>query len=254
MRDQLRVAFARDGFAVVPDAVDREHVDAALRPINHWLGTEFDPANQGTYASRTYAPELTGGRAILDLLLETGGFEIAQSLVGRPLVRPHDSQIALRFPRLPGIALERPWPHIDGVASGANGVPNDGKVHNFTILVGVLLSDLPQAGNGNFTVWPGSHRTTASWFAENGTRVADAEAFLREMGELGLASAQAVEVTGHVGDLVLAHHLLLHAGGPNGGPNIRYAVFFRLSTEGHDALGDATLVDPWAEWDGMREA
>ena len=54
------------------------------------------------------------------------------------------------------------------------------------------------------------------------------------------------------GDLLLAHYLLLHAIGVNEGPNVRYAVFFRLEREDHDGFGDRAYTDVWAEWDAMR--
>lgn len=40
---------------------------------------------------------------------------------------------------------------------------------------------------------------------------------------------------------------------PHLGPNIRYAIFCRLSRAGHDKLGWDCMTNIWAEWDGMKD-
>jgi hypothetical protein len=90
--------------------------------------------------------------------------------------------------------------------------------------------------------------TSAAAFARHGTRVEDTEALLESLRAAADATTESIAVTGRAGDLVLAHHLLLHGLGPHAGPLIRYMVFFRLSHAEHWALGDQTLVDPWAGW------
>jgi hypothetical protein len=82
--------------------------------------------------------------------------------------------------------------------------------------------------------------------------VDDPEEFLRESAVVADGAAGPVAVTGRAGDLILAHYLLLHSPGCHRGPGIRYAVFFRLSAEGRNQLGDEAFTDPWAEWDAMR--
>ncbi len=59
-------------------------------------------------------------------------------------------------------------------------------------------------------------------------------------------------MTGLAGDLIVAHYLLMHGVGSHGGPGIRYAMFFRLSSEDREELGDAVFTNPWAEWDAIR--
>ncbi len=164
--EQLR-ALARDGFVVVPKVVNRARVDAALQAINHWLDTGYDSTRRSEYHARSFAPELGTDPAMVGLLTDTGAWEIVSGLVGRPLVRPTSAQIALRFPVPPGTPPRGAWPHIDGVPTADNGVLFDGRLHGFTALAGILLSDLPQPGHGNFTVWPGSHLAMARWFRQN---------------------------------------------------------------------------------------
>jgi phytanoyl-CoA dioxygenase PhyH len=247
-----RDEFAQNGYIVLPGVVDDLHVDTALHVINHWLFMGFDSTQRFTYYAKSYAPEHESDPEILGLLTDTGGFDRAVELVGRPLGLPTRGQIALRFP----VPLGRPayyeGAHVDGTPTSMNGVPHDGRIHGHTLLAGVLLSDVPAPDQGNFTVWPGSHLTMARWFAEHGTKIPDPEAFFRATEATAAATSEPVAVVGRAGDLILAHHLLAHANGGHTGPRIRYAVFFRLSTDVRAQLGDAVLTDPWAEWDAMQ--
>ena len=254
---EQRKTFARDGYVVVPSVVNRTQVDAALQAINHWLDAGYDSTERPAYHARTFAPGLVADPLIMGLLLDSPAFDLAGALVGRPLGRPTDAQIALRFPVAPGTQPKGPWPHIDGVPSPHNGVPSDGRLHGFTLLAGVLLSDLPDPGHGNFTVWPSSHVAMARWLRQRAShpgRVDDPDDFFRESAAVAYDAAEPVAVTGRAGDLVLAHYLLMHSVGSHQGPGIRYAVFFRLYAEGRDQLGYDVFTDPWAEWDAMRAA
>jgi hypothetical protein len=243
--------FVRDGFVVVPGVVDEERVGAALQAINHWLSTGFDRDRWATYDQRTFAPELTGDPQMLGLLCDTEGLALATSLVGRPLVTPSYVQLALRFPAAPGEPGRTPGAHIDGLPSSANGVPADGRIYGFTLLAGVLLSDLWDEGHGNLTVFPGTHRHMAAWFAENGTHFRDASVVYQANARIAAEQSSPVAVCGRAGDLVLAHYLLLHGVGRHAGPNIRYAAFFRLNSEDRESLGDRVFTDVWAEWPGV---
>jgi hypothetical protein len=54
------------------------------------------------------------------------------------------------------------------------------------------------------------------------------------------------------GDALLAHYLLVHGVSPNLGPQIRYAVFFRLFHDEHDPAAISALGDLWRSWPGLR--
>ena len=116
----------------------------------------------------------------------------------------------------------------------------------------MLLSDVEQEEHGNFMVWPGTHITMASWFAEHGTTVADVQVVYDAVAEIAAKGPAPVVVCGKAGDLLLAHYLLLHTGSRHTGPDIRYAAYFRLRSEDHETLGDAVYTDVWAEWDTIR--
>ena len=250
---EQREALARDGYVVVSGLVDAERVDDALRLVNSWFMTGFDAAERLTYYAQTFAPEHTSNDVITGLATQTAVLEFASELVGRPIEPPTAGQIALRFPMPPEMLTWYEGPHVDGVPTDLNGVPNDGVIHGFTLLAGVMLSDTPEPDQGNFTVWPGSHLAMARWFDEHDTRIPDPQAFFGAVEGVARATSESLPVPVRAGDVVFAHHLLAHANGGHAGPRIRYATFFRLSSDVRWQLGDAVLTDPWAEWDAMRD-
>ena len=253
MTDEQRAQLARDGFVVVPGLVGRDRVDAALRLVNSWLMIGFDAADRLTYYAQTFAPEHTSNALITALATDTAVLEFASELVGRPIEPPTVGQIALRFPMPPEMLTWYEAPHVDGVPTDLNGVPNDGVIHGFTVLAGVMLSDTPEPDQGNFTVWPGSHLAMARWFSEHDTRIPDPQAFFEAVDGVARSTSDSLPVPVQAGDVVFAHHLLAHANGGHSGPQIRYATFFRLTSDVRWDLGDAVLTDPWAEWDAMRD-
>ena len=236
-------ALLRDGYTTVPGVVPAAPLAAALTAINHSLGQGLPPADLPVFRSRSFCPELQRAPVILDLLRTTPAWFLAESLLGEGRVEAVKSgQIALAFPQteLP----EAPYPHLDGLHTPTNGVPA-GEVRSFTLLVGVILSDVAGPGAGNLTVWPGSHRRYESYFRDNGPK-----SLLGGMPPIALPDP--VEVTGRVGDVVLCHYQLAHAVGANTSPHVRYAVYFRLKSRGHDGRRWECLTDLWKEWPGLR--
>jgi hypothetical protein len=236
--------FVRDGYVVVPGVVQRAAVERAKQRINNWIASGFDRGRWADYVRWGFAPEIATSPEILGLLNETPVRDIAESLVGQTLELLGDPQIALRFPLAPGEAPARVGCHVDGIS--------DNEVYSFTVLAGVLLSDLPIANGGNFTVWPGTHTVVAQWFQANGTRFEQSSVAYAGLGALGHTSEPRA-VCGSAGDLILSHYLLLHGIGAHTGPDIRYTTYFRLRRVDHTDFGDAPLTDPWAEWDGVGE-
>jgi len=129
--------------------------------------------------------------------------------------------------------------------SPTNGV-KEGTIGNFTALVSVLLSDVPEPNSGNFTVWPGTHRIFERYFQEYGP-----ESLLKGMPQVPMPDP--VQITGKAGDIVLVHYQIAHGVTPNASPNVRYAIFFRLSHVDHEANHWSCMTDIWLEWEGMRE-
>jgi len=240
---EQREALLRDGYATVAGVVPAAPLAAALRAINHSLGQGLPPADLPVFRSRSFCPELQRAPVILDLLRATPAWLLAESLLGEGRVEAvRSGQIALAFPQTE--PPEAPYPHLDGLHTPTNGVPA-GEVLSFTLLVGVILSDVTGPGAGNLTVWPGSHRRYESYFRDNGPK-----SLLGGMPPIALPDP--VEVTGSVGDVVLCHYQLAHAVGANTSPHVRYAVYFRLKSRGHDGRRWECLTDLWKEWPGLR--
>ena len=244
-----RRALREEGFVLLPQAVPREMVDDARRTINAQLGSDGMARDQlAVFRARTFTPELCTHPAITDLFTRSPVAALAEAAIGRGKVRaPGEAQIALRFPSFPGTGPGSPAvPHIDGISSPGNGVPS-GTLFHFTALAGVFLSTVDHPDRGNLTVWPGSHRLIESYLRTHGPT-----AIVDRFPDLDLGRPHAI--CAQPGDALLAHYALAHGIAPNLGPDVRYAVFFRLFHAAHESLGTRPLTDLWLEWDGVREA
>ena len=240
-----KTAILHDGFVVVPGVVSKIQVDRALKSVNHSLGDKgMHPDELNALRSQSYCKEIQDSREIKGLFDETPTLSLAESAIGVGKIKPvWGGQIALRFPSHqdpPSV----PRAHIDGIYSPHNGVKK-GEISNFTALVCVLLSDLPEANAGNFTVWPGSHLKYESHFKEHG-----ADALLAGMPAIDIG--EPTQVTGKAGDIVIAHYLLGHSVASNVSANIRYAIFFRLQHTLHDEQKWESMTDAWLEWEGIK--
>lgn len=232
------------GYTVLRGLVPLGLVERARRAINHSLGEGIDPAQLPTLRAQTYCPELRSTPEITDLFNATDAPALAESMLGAGAFDlPTGGQIALRFPRADD-ELPPFRPHLDGLPTATNGVAA-GNIGSFTALVGVLLSDLPEPNSGNFVVLPGSHRATEAYFREHGPK-----SFLE--GFPKIEQPEPVHITGKAGDVVFCHYQLGHGIAPNVSPNIRYAVFFRLTHRDHHDDKPARLADIWRDWPGMR--
>lgn len=238
-------AFYEQGYIHVPGVVPRVMVDAALRAINHSVGEGIPAEQMTTIRQQSYAKELQGEPVITDLLNKTPAWALAESLIGEGKIRPvRGGQVALRFPGTQD-PPPPPKPHLDGMHTPYNGVP-EGVIQNFTMLVGVLLSDLHAPYAGNFTVWPGSHHLYEQYFREH-----TPQSLLE--GMLPIDLPEPLQITGKAGDVVLVHYELAHSAAPNVSPHVRYALFFRLTHIDHDAQKWEAMTDIWREYAGMRE-
>jgi hypothetical protein len=246
LSDTERRLLETEGYVLLPGIVPAERVRAALRAINASLGgVGIPPDRLVQFRAQSFCPELQQDPVVVDLYQATAVREVAESLIGPGRIRPvRGAQIALRFPTLE--APRPPVPHLDGMHTPTNGVP-EGTIANFTALVGVFLSDVLAPDSGNFTVWPGSHLLYAQYFREHGP-----ESLLRGMPPVELPAPR--QVLARAGDAVICHYLLGHGVASNASPFVRYAVFFRLSHVDHDAMKWTSMTDPWLEWEGLRAA
>jgi hypothetical protein len=238
-------ALYEQGFVHLPDIVPQELIHAALRAIHSSLGEHgMAPALLPIFRARSYCPEIMKTEPITDLLHASPLWGIAESAIGKGAIgHASDGQIALRFPTS-DLKPHQPAPHLDGMYTPTNGVPK-GTILNFTALVGVFLSEIPQDFMGNLTVWPGTHQRYSAYFRQQGP-----QSLLEGMPDIELPQAQ--QITARPGDAVLCHYLLGHGIAGNVSPFIRYAVFFRLLHTNHDQWYWECMTDPWREWGGMQ--
>ena len=233
------------GYVHVRGVVPRLMVNAALRAINSSLGQGIDPAQLPRFRSQSYCPELQSQPVITELLTNTPAWSLAELLIGAGKIKPvRGGQIALRFPTMQD-PPSPPHAHLDGMYSPNNGVPQ-GELRTFTMLVGIVLSDVVEPYAGNLAIWPGTHRRYERYFREHGP-----DSLLAGMPDVELPPAE--QLIAQAGDIVLCHYQLAHGITANMSPNPRYAIYFRLTHVDHDANWRACMTDIWQEWAGMQD-
>ena len=243
-QDQKQEFYER-GILKLPGVVSQELVHRARRAINAYIGQKgIDPSELDRYRSQSYCPGLGNDPVITDLYNASPLKTIAEALIGPGAIKPvGHGQIALRFPS--GDDTRRdPRPHIDGMYTPTNGV-KEGTIANFTALIGVFLSDLPETFAGNFTAWPGSHQKYEAYFRKQGP-----QALLSGLPPLELGKPE--QFTGSAGDAALCHYQLGHGIAGNVSSNTRYAIFFRLLHVDHEKYHWECMTDIWKEWAGMQ--
>lgn len=237
--------FYENGYVHVPGVVPQVMVEEAVKAINHSVGQGMDPEKMVTFRSQSYCPEIQKSEAIVNLISKTPAWELAESLVGKDKLLPTNAgQIALRFPGMQN-PPDPPRPHLDGMYSPHNGVQK-GVIQNFTMLVGVFLSDVTAPFSGNFTVWPGTHHLYEAYFREH-----TPQSLLDGMPKVDIPEPMQLNV--RAGDVALVHYQLAHGAAQNISPHTRYAIFFRLRHIDHDSQVLEVMTDIWREWDGLRE-
>ena len=233
------------GYVRVPNVVPRVMVDAALRAINHSLGEGVDPEQVPIFRARSFCPELQRTSVISDLLNKTPALSLAESAIGDGKIQPvRGGQIALRFPTMAD-PPPPPSPHLDGMYTPTNGVP-EGTIRNFTMLLGVALSDVTAPYSGNLTVWPGTHYLYQDYFKAHGPL-----ALLNGMPPVDLPEPEQLLV--QAGDIILSHYQVAHGVATNISPHPRYAIYFRLRHVDHDDQWQEVMTNVWREWAGISE-
>ncbi|KAJ0411731.1 hypothetical protein ATCC90586_002115 [Pythium insidiosum] len=250
LSDSQRHAFMRDGYLQIRDVVPMRLVNAALRRINHELGIPGRMIDGGVEGSGKLAGNVSNSDDILNLFFLSGAKQYAEALVGSGrVVPPRGAQIAMRFPELgePRDPVGTEW-HTDGMRQG--------KLHPFTLLLGVTLSDVREPLAGNFTVFPGSHQSLQKLLRDDGKLEGfDDECYQAEsvwgdgtLPDLGIP----LQLLASRGDIVLAHPNLAHRGGLNFSPDIRYQVYFRLKHDRHEELQVHAATDLWCDLEGLH--
>ncbi|MHB8508530.1 MAG: phytanoyl-CoA dioxygenase family protein [Candidatus Dormibacteria bacterium] len=229
--------FRRNGYVVLSGLVPDALINLALRAVNESLGHGVDPSSLDEFRNVSFCPELRTSAPITDLVKIRPVRAAVESLIG-PGFSTTRPQIALRFPAADDMGGGPP--HIDACPAPGTAV-EPGTAYTFSLLVGVFLSELRTNDEGNFTVWPGTHRTYGSYFKQHG-----AERVLDGIPRVPLPKPR--QLRARPGDVLVAHHQLGHSFDPNRSPNIRYAVYFRVRSANHVPGDLSVLEDIWRDF------
>lgn len=140
----------------------------------------------------------------------------------------------------------------------------------------MYLNDIPDEHCGNFTVFPGTHVAHANWFKTNQPEsLLNPEGYMARMPDITkppgvqikakagmykitkyffpLVSSPppSIKLTPRTGDIIIAHYLLAHSIARNVSPNIRYALYFRVTSAKQQENVPLRLQEPFMDWPGL---
>lgn len=234
-QEQLRT----QGFAQFPGVTPEPLVRAAREAIETDLSINYDPERKTEYDSRSFCPDLKGTPPIMNLLVQSPVHKMLDDIFELEKIGWDGGQIAIRQAHNVPEPVP-PVPHIDGFASGANGL-DEGKIYNHTVLVGVFLTPVRSEFAGNFTVWPGSHYVYENYFRQRGPRAMSEPTPTPDIGE-------PVQLMCDVGDIVLAHYQLGHSAAVNTADIDRIAIYFRVWLRSMESDRWHYLTNIWDGW------
>jgi len=259
-------SLASQGFIVLPKAVPlgmiehaRALADDALR-LSGGCPTSQQDAARWVAAKRN----LKRNDIMLNLVNSSGILERLRGIVG-PLQKCKNSQLAYRFPGEractddacgSGIApnWDEDW-HIDGFTKSDHSQSFE-TAYDFTVLLGIYLSDNVNKFGGNFTVFPGAHLSMQEYFCTCGPSELMHSGFAHPQKVLSLKNS--LQIQARAGDVIVAHSSLPHTTAPNVTQDTRRVVFFRMvsaqrgKSKNH---GDLLyrLLNIWSEWPLLQQ-
>ena len=232
-------AFIDDGILVRRGLVPHELTRRARERIMAWYREEMDTGLIHQYTQRTFAPQMGSHPDLLALFDNLGVVDLVNGLIGEP-APVTTTQIQIR---LPEAHLEEGQPeksmHVDGVACPHL---DPDELRTFSLLVGVVLSDLDDPEGGALHYQPKGHYAMAEWF-----RSAWALG-LTEQVPPHLSTNRGTPFLGRTGDVVFMHHLVPHSVGRNLLDHPRIMAYFRVSHVDHASRRLEALKDPWLDF------
>jgi len=247
---QQKLDFAEYGYLQIPGVVPQVMIEQARRKVYHSIGNVgIGGEDLSRHRSGYFCAELMSDETITDMYNKTPVMQIAEDLMGEGNVEP--VKRAKTYPRFPLPLGEEPMPprgHIDGIGSGTNGQAKGQYSRGFTAFAVIYLQDVDGPNSGNFTVWPKTHTFFEDYFKANG-----GHEILKEGMPRPDLPEEPIMVTGKAGDLVIAHHAMVHGACLNGSANVRLATISRLRHVNVEDNGPDAYLDIWREWDGVRE-
>lgn len=230
-----RDTWERDGYVVLPGAVDAAAVARTLEAVDRLAAAHGDPhLATGTAFERVNVVEeddafldLMDHPALLGAALDLMGAAI-QLLVSTVTLRPPSPHPAIRW------HTDDPSPYFFPRINGVCPV--------WQLKCSVYLTDVDEQDMGNFVAAPGSH------LAGMPRPVAGSEPVLtkdryREFPDIAAAVPGARQVTARAGDVLLFHPALWHTVAPNRSSRVRKNVWFVYGPLWM-RLGDRLASDP----------
>jgi len=257
-----RRKFARNGFLVREDLIDpeliRDGLDAVVDAVDVDLGNPEELVGAG------YEVAIEGADDAAFTTIAESLFPAAEALVGDGSLAPPGSgmQIALNFPDADADAPVHGPKSVDGHLDGYAAFDQDPEVTTFALGATVYLDDVPPRAGG-FTVWPGSHRTAAAYFADHALEAvggkpnnAQLPAIGEEPGEWDYDQrlhdqSDPYEVAGDAGTVVFWHGLLTHNAGINTGETARPAAITRFSRANEAEIRREAAGGLFSHWPAM---
>lgn len=246
-------AFAREGFIVLPHAVDEKSCNHLVEKTwqrlpskwqrdaaDTWTGDVPDSCHVASLDYRRGLLKYQKGDLIDDPIV-TGALaagshveRMARALTGMPF-----APIRCRglYPNVPPPNRSRlrsyVAPHIEA--------------HPATLIALVYLNDVEHDAGG-LLVWPGSHRPMYTAF-ESKLDFAVNESYAQIFA--GYARLKPIQLTGSKGDVILIHHRLLHAPSLNRSDKIRFAFLCDYTFANFKTLSTQAPESLWEDWPSL---
>jgi hypothetical protein len=239
-----KAAFKRDGVLIRRGLAAPGKIRRAVSRIDESYRKGMTPDDIPAYSRRTFAPELGDTAELLALYTQTGAADLATGLLGEttPVTT---AQIQIRVPegQFPGVQQEKKM-HVDGV-SCPHLDPNE--LRTFSLLVGVVLSDIYDPQCGALHYLPSGHLTMARWFDDEWSLG------MTEQVPPEIDRERGTPFLGEPGDVLLMHHLVPHTVAQNLMPFPRVMAYFRISHPDHASRRLEALRAPWLDYPPLAE-
>lgn len=243
LSDEELNTFRTNGLIIKPGFVRPDLVQRATALVTDWYRNDMDRSQLVGYTQRTFAPDLGGHPDILALFDNSGVADIVRDLLG-DFLPIRTTQIQIRVPEAEiGEAQPKKAMHVDGV-SCPHLDPDE--LRTFSLLVGVVLSDISDPTAGALRYVPGGHLRMAEWFRTQWSLGITDQVPPQVDAETGTA------LLGKPGDVLLMHHLVPHSVGGNLSASPRIMAYFRVSHPDHASRRLDALRDPWLDYPALR--
>ena len=241
-----KLSFIKHGVLIRRAFVSLDLIHSALQLINEWYEHSFNIQEIEKYTQTSFAPNFKTHPQLLNVYHKSYLPKLVSSLIYPASIQPVlTSQTQIRIPKqLSTISQPEKTMHIDGVACPHLGV---GELKTFTLLIGVLLSEVNSNDEGALRYIPGSHIDMAKWFCSQ------QQSEIIEQVPSYLETQPGVPFVGKPGDVILMHHLVPHAVGSNNTYKPRIMLYFRIKYKQHDEHIWDALRNPWLEFSSLQK-